>query len=170
MIVDGRVERVFGVLALVDLVEDELDEVFVAVGDRRLVHVISGFFARPGGLAGGTVAVQPGAGGSDPVAQALAGVGEVAMPAQWCGAVLVGVVGAQPVEVEGGEFPEEFGVAVPVGRDDGCGEPVGVAQPVDPPVQFQEFLLQVLGGEQVPVDRVRGYRGGLCKTPDLNLR
>ena len=30
-----------------------------------------------------------------------------------------------------------------------------MTQPVNPPVQFQPFLLQVVGGEQVPVDRVR---------------
>ena len=71
-----------------------MDEVGVSIGDDGFVVGGLGFFAGPGGLAGGSVAVEAGAGGGDPVAQAVAGVGEVAVPAQGCGAVLFGVVGA----------------------------------------------------------------------------
>ena len=38
------------------------------------------------------------------VMEPLAGIGEVAVPAEWGGGVLVGVVGAEPVQVERGEF------------------------------------------------------------------
>ena len=101
---------------MVDLVDDVLDEVGVSVGDDGFVVGGLGVFAGPGGLAGGAASVQAGAGGGDPVAQAVAGVGEVAVPAQGCGTVLFGVAGAQSVQVQRGQFPDQFGVAMPVRR------------------------------------------------------
>ena len=55
-------------------------EVLVAVGDDDFLNRIGGFLARPGGVPRGTVAVQAGARGRDPIAKPLAGVGEVAVP------------------------------------------------------------------------------------------
>lgn len=87
--------------AAVDVVGHELDEVLGPVDDgllgRGLVDVR--VFAGPDGLSRGAVAVEAGAAGRDPVAEAFAGVGEVAVPADGCGAVRFGVVGIQPVQV-----------------------------------------------------------------------
>ena len=56
-----------------DFIEDVAHEVFVAVGDRYLFDWLGRCFARPGGLPGVAVAVQAGAAGGYPVAEALAG-------------------------------------------------------------------------------------------------
>ena len=63
-----------------DVVDYELDEVRVAVGDDRLCCRLNGCFARPRGLPGGAVAVQSGARGRDPLAQPVPRVAEVAVP------------------------------------------------------------------------------------------
>lgn len=116
LLVQAGVEGVFGGLAFVDLVDDVLDEVGVSVGDDGLVLDGLGFFAGPCGLSGGTVSVEAGTGCGDPVAEEVAGVGEVAVSSQGCGTVLFGVIGAEPVQVQRGQFPDQFGVAMPVLR------------------------------------------------------
>lgn len=68
-----------------------------------------GFFAGPGGLSDGSVSVEAGVGGGDPVTQAMAGVGEVAVPVQGRGAGLFAVVGPQPLQVQRGQLPDQFG-------------------------------------------------------------
>ncbi|GAA2242184.1 hypothetical protein GCM10010401_13810 [Rarobacter faecitabidus] len=132
------------------------DEVFFPVRDGDVLYWFDGFFAGPGDLAGGTVGVQESAAGSGPVAESFSGFGELVVPGEGCGAFGFGVVRAQPVQVQGGQFPDEFGVAVPERGDDGDGQPVGAAQPVDPFVQGEPFFFGGVGGEEVPVDRVRG--------------
>ncbi|MPM31272.1 hypothetical protein SDC9_77827 [bioreactor metagenome] len=46
-------------------------------------------------------------------------------------------------------------MTVPVGRHDTGRKPVGVAKPVHPAVQFEQLGFEIVGGQQVPVDRVR---------------
>ena len=120
-------------------------------------------FAGPGGLSGGPVAVQAGPGGGHPVAEALAGGGEVAVPADRGGRVLLRVVGTEPVQVQRAELPVQLGVPVPVGRDDRCGQCVGAAEPFDPPVEGEPFLFQVVGEQEVPVHRPRRPRNVIVR-------
>jgi hypothetical protein len=114
----GLRERVLSQSAAINVVNDEPYEVLIAVTDHDVLDGGGGRLAWPGGLPCRPVAVEPGTRGGDPVVKTLAGVGEVAVPAEGCGAVLVGVVGAEPVQVECGEFPDKFGVAVPERRND----------------------------------------------------
>ena len=53
------------------------------------------------------------------------------------------------------KFPEQFRVAMPKRRDDRRRQTVLGAKPIDPKVEFEKFLLQVMGSEEVPIDRVR---------------
>lgn len=152
--VEAGEERVFGFSPSSDFIQDVLDEVFVPVSDRSLGCGLGGGFSWPGCLSRGTVAIQAGAAGRDPVAQARSGVSEVAVPAERRRTVLIGVVGAQPMQVQCREFPEEFRVAMPVRRNDAGGKTVGAAEPVDPPVQLKKLGLQILCREQIPVDRM----------------
>ena len=57
-------------------------------------------FTGPARLASRAVPVEPSAARRYPIAKASAGVGEVAVPAQRRGPVLLRVVGAQPVQVQ----------------------------------------------------------------------
>ena len=57
----------------------------------------------------GSSPVQAGTGGGDPVAEAVAGIGQVAVPSQGCGAALFGVVGVQLMQVQRGQLPQQFG-------------------------------------------------------------
>ena len=59
----------------------------------------------------------------------------------------------------GADSLDELGVAVPEGWHDRCWQAVGSAEPVDPAVEFHPLDLGFLGGEEVPIDRVRGLRG-----------
>lgn len=113
-----RFESNLGGAATGDVVDDKAHEVVVAVGDLYFFDCVCRRLARPGGLPCRSVAVEPGARRGDPVVETLAGVGEVSVPAEGRGAVLVGVVGAKPVQVECGEFPDQFRVAVPERRND----------------------------------------------------
>jgi hypothetical protein len=84
------------VFAPAEVLIDERHEVSTAVSDDGLGMItVVGSFARPEGVPGGAVAIEFGAAGGDPFAEAFAGVGEVAVPAERCRAVLVGVVGAE---------------------------------------------------------------------------
>lgn len=66
----------------VHVVGHEAHEVVVAVDDDRLaVGSVVGRFSGPDGLAGGTVTIEAGAGGRDPVAKTFADISEVAVPA-----------------------------------------------------------------------------------------
>lgn len=138
-----------------DIRDDELHEVGVAVRDLDFFDRAHRRFAWPGRLTCGAVAVEAGSGSGNPVVEAVACVGEVAMPAEGGGAVLLGVVGTEPVKVQGGEFPHEFGVPVPERRDHRGGQTIRAAEPVDPAVQLDPFGLGLLRGEHVPVDRMR---------------
>ena len=60
-------------------------------------------------------------------------------------------------------------MAVPVWRYDACGESVGVAEPVHPAVQFQQLRFEIIGREQIPVDRVRRLRGIETRRPRFCL-
>jgi len=46
-------------------------------------------------------------------------------------------------------------VTVPVGRNDAGRKSVGVAKPVHPTVQFEQLGFEIVGGQQIPVDRMR---------------
>ena len=107
-----------------DVVDDELREVLVAVADRDVLDSLGRKFSRPGRLARRSVAFQARPRCRDPVVEALAGIGEVAVPSERGRAVLIRVVGAEPAQVQCGELPDEFGVPMPERRHDGCGEPV----------------------------------------------
>ena len=111
------VERFLGSLTFGDLVEHELHEVFGTVGDDDILDRRGWVLAGPARLPCRSVSVEPGAGRRYPIAEPGAGVGEVAVPSQRRGAVLLGVVGAQPVQVERREFPDQFGVPMPERRD-----------------------------------------------------
>ena len=91
------IELGFGPAASYDVLDYELGEVPVAVADRNVLHGIGGWFSWPNCLPSGAVAVKARAGGGYPVVEALAGVREVAVPAERGRAVLVGVVGAEPM-------------------------------------------------------------------------
>lgn len=82
MVCPSGAEVLFDVAAGGDVVEHELDEVVVTVGDRDLGDGSGRLLAGPGDLAGGAVTVQTGAAGGDPLAQPVAGVGEVPVPGQ----------------------------------------------------------------------------------------
>jgi len=84
-----------------DIVEDELHEVLISVSDDRVLDWACRVLPGPGGLPGGAVSVETGSGSCDPVTEPLAGVGEVAMPAQRGGAVLLRVVGGQLMQMGG---------------------------------------------------------------------
>jgi hypothetical protein len=104
--IDWLRESSLGMSAAVHVVGYKPDEVLVAVRDDGLARFCDRLFAWPIGLSSGPVAVESGAGSGDPVAQALPGIGEVAMPAEWCRSVLIWAVGADPVQVQRGEFPD----------------------------------------------------------------
>ena len=106
------------------VVADELGEVRVAVADRNVLHCIGGWFSRPGCLTGRPVSVKTCAGCCHPVVETLAGIREVAMPAERGRAVLVGVVGAEPMQVQCRELPDQLGVSVPERWHDGRWEPI----------------------------------------------
>ena len=78
------------------------------------------------------------------------------------------VVAAEPVLSECGKFPQEFRVAMPHRWDDLCGQPVLVAKPVDPRVQLQQLVFEIIRGQGAPVDRsgdlpeLRGEVLGVC--------
>jgi hypothetical protein len=156
--VESGIELVLGLAARGDIVEDELHEVLIPVSDDRVLDRACRVLAGPGGLPGRAVSVETGAGSGDPVAEPLAGVGEVAVPAQRRGAVLLRVVGGQPVQVQSAQLPQQLRVAVPERRNYRSRQPVGAAEPVDPAVQLQPLGLRFLAGQEVPVDRVRRLR------------
>ena len=97
---EAAVELFLSVVAAPNIVQNEADEVGVAVGYDRLLDRFARVFSRPYGLTGRSVAIQPGAGCGYPVTQALPCIDKVAVPAQWGRAVLVRVLGAQPVQVQ----------------------------------------------------------------------
>ena len=79
--------RAGGTAARGDIVEDELHEVLIPVSDDRVLDRACRVLAGPGGLPGRAVSVETGSGSGDPVAEPLAGVGEVAVPSRlfaWC--------------------------------------------------------------------------------------
>ncbi len=128
---------------------DELHKVLVTITDDDVFHRVGRQFTWPSSLPRRPVAFQPRPRDRDPVAKPLAGIGEVTVPAEWGGAVLVGVVGAEPVQVQRGELSDEFGVPMPERRHDGCWQTVGAPQPVHPAVEFDPFGLGVVGAEEV---------------------
>ncbi len=138
-----------------DIVGDELHEVLIAITDHCVVDGFGVRLAGPSCLAGRSVAIQPCPGRRDPVVESLACVGKVAVPAKGGRAVLVGVVGAEAVQVQCGELPNELGMAMPEGRHDGRRESVRPSQPIHLAVELDPLDFSFLGGEQVPVDGVR---------------
>jgi hypothetical protein len=94
------------------------------VGDDDVLDSIRWTFPWPSRLARRPIPLQAGTSCRHPVAKALSGVGEVAMPSQRRRAVLLGIVGAQPVHVQRGKLPHEFGVPMPERRNDGRREAV----------------------------------------------
>src|SRR5699024_3219995 len=115
--VEAGVVVVFDLTATFDVGDDERDEVLVTVGDRGVFDRVGVVLSGPGGLSGGAVAIQSSAGGGYPVAQALPCVGEVTEPTDGGAAVLLRVVGVEPVGVQRGQFPQQLGMPVPHGRD-----------------------------------------------------
>jgi hypothetical protein len=97
--VGASVQPGLGFAAPRDIVHHELHEVLFTIADHDVLDDIRGCIAWPSGLTGRSVALESGARCCYPVVEALPGVGEVAVPAEWGGAVLVGVVGAEPVQV-----------------------------------------------------------------------
>src|SRR3546814_14105131 len=69
-------------VSCMDVVHHELHEVGVPIGDRGFASGKCCRFAGPGGLPGGSVAVQSSTAGGDPVPQSVPGFGEVSMPRQ----------------------------------------------------------------------------------------
>src|SRR3954452_4441482 len=114
------------------VLQDERDEIGVAVLDQLFRGRHAWVLPGPGRDPGGPIAVEFGAAGRDPLAQPVAGIGEVAVPRQRRRRRAVWVVGVEPVRVQGRQFPDQFVVAVPERRDYGRREPVRRAQPVDP--------------------------------------
>ncbi len=82
--VDPGCAGVLGSAPAFDVVDDESDKVLVAVRNLRFARVVVACLAGPGGQSCGPVAVEFGAGVRDPVSEAVACVGEVAVPSQWC--------------------------------------------------------------------------------------
>src|SRR4051794_26018393 len=92
----------------------ELLEVRGPVPNLDLALTWLGGLAGPNGQAGGAVAVQPGPAQCDPLAEPMAGVGEVPHPRDRCRGRGGLVVAGQVVEVERGQLPDQLVVAVPV--------------------------------------------------------
>ena len=65
-----------------DVVDDELNEVRVAVNDDDVLDGVGGRFSWPRSLPRRPVAFRPGFRHRYPVAEALAGIGEVSVPAE----------------------------------------------------------------------------------------
>ena len=80
--VDVGVERVFSCFAGLYLFEYELDEVGFAVFDDLFYDLLIVFFAWPGCLSGGSIAVSSSAAGGNPVTKSVASICEVSMPAE----------------------------------------------------------------------------------------
>lgn len=114
----------------------ELSEICVAVCDHPLVNHGRCRFPGPDGLSRWTVAVEFGSGDGDPVAQAFPGGGEVGMPADRGGAVLLGVVGTQPMQVQRGQFPDQLWMPMPQRGNDRREKTVIAPEPVNPFVQI----------------------------------
>ena len=123
----ARVERCLCFAPPSHVVDDELHEVLVTIPNDDIFDGVGRLFARPRSLPRRSVSLQPRARHRDPVAEPLAGIREVTVPAERGGDVLVGVVGAEPVQVQRGEFPDEFGVSMPERRHNGCQQPVGAS-------------------------------------------
>src|SRR5690606_12931628 len=109
----ARVKGIFGGLACLNLVDDELHEVGIAVSDDLLDDLDRAILTGPDRQPCGPVSIETGATRGHPVAQTLLRVSEVSMPAQWGRAVLVRVIGAEPVQMERRQLPEQLGVSVP---------------------------------------------------------
>src|SRR5699024_2809602 len=146
-------------LTILDGFGDERDEVGAPVRDGPFARVgsgeVFGFAAWPFGDPGGPVAVDAGAGGAHPGAEAFAACGELGVPDDAHVAFGLLVVAGEPVLPESGQLPQQFTVPVPHRWDLLGGEPVFVAEPVDPFVEVEEFLLEIFRGEFAPVDRAR---------------
>lgn len=154
-----------GLAPLGDVVDDELHKVLIAITDDDVSHGVGRQFTEPSRPPCCPVSIEPRARDRDPVAKPLADISEVAVQAERGRAVLVRVVGAEPVQVQCGEFPDQFRVPMPERRHDGCRQPVGAPQPVHPAVEFDPvgFGFGVVGAEEVPVDRRRWlYRCGVA--------
>ena len=154
----ASMKRSLGFAASVDVLDDEQHEVLVAIADDNVFDRVGRRFPWPRSLPRRPVPLQPGPRHCHPVAEPLAGIREITVPAERGGAVLVGVEGAEPVQVERGEFPDELWVPMPEWRHDGCWQPVGASYPVHPPVEFDPFGFGVVGAEEIPVDRMWGLR------------
>lgn len=154
MIVDASVKGIFGGFAYLNLVDDELHEVGIAVSDDLLDVFDSVILTGPDCQPCGPVSIETGAACGHPVAQPLPRVSEVSMPAQWGRAVLVRVIGAEPVQMERRQLPEQLGVSVPEWWDHRRWEPVLQSEPVHPAIEFKQLLFEVVRGEQVPIDWV----------------
>ena len=100
-----------------NLVDDELHEVGIAVSDDLLDVFDRVILTGPDCQPCGPVSIETGATRGHPVAEPLPRVSEVSMPAQWGRAVLVRVIGAEPVQMQRSQFPDEFGMAVPKRRN-----------------------------------------------------
>src|SRR5688572_7690072 len=97
-----RQERVLDGPPAGDVFNDESAEIGSTVLNRDLFDRRRRILPGPRGLTCRPVAVEARATGRDPVVQALAGLGEVLVPAEGSGAMLLLVVCAEPVQVQGG--------------------------------------------------------------------
>ena len=61
------------------------------------------------------------------------------------------------MQVQSGQFPDEFVVAVPHRWDLVRRETVRAAQPVHPRVQVEPLRLGLISGQRVPVDRPQRF-------------
>src|SRR5690606_21049913 len=82
--VDVCVERVFSRFAGLHLFEYELDEVGFAIVNDLFYDLLGVFFAWPGCLSGGSIAVSSSAAGSYPITESAASISEVSMPTERC--------------------------------------------------------------------------------------
>src|SRR3546814_4094458 len=97
---ERTVELVLRCLASLNVSNYERDKVGYPVGDHRLFGVSRRLVPGPGGLPCGAITIESSPARSYPVSEAEASIRKVAMPPQRCGSVLVGVVGAQPVQMQ----------------------------------------------------------------------
>lgn len=99
-IVETRVELILSRLPSGNIGGHERFGVCRAACEHDIIDRGSGVLAGPGGLPSGAITIQACSGSGNPVAEPVPCVGEVAVPPERCGAVLVGVVGAESMQVQ----------------------------------------------------------------------
>ena len=94
---DGSTEGSLSLSPMGDVLDHELYEVLISITDDNVFDDVGRWFSWPSRLPSRSVPFEPRPRDRDPVAKPMAGIRKVAMPADWGGAVLVGVIGAEPV-------------------------------------------------------------------------